>query len=229
MSSSPPRRSASLGALPFSLSAAELRRVGAETLAEERRRLKALVTGSGPDTVDGFLGPLDGILVRVRDAGAHGGLMFQVHPDPEARKAGRELSEGADQFFNEYRVNEHVYRRVRSVDLSAEDAATRLGVQKMLREMRRAGVEKAPSERDQIVELANQLDRIANEFSGNISGAKRGITVEGTDALRGLPKDYIAAHAPGPDGRIQISTKYPDLFPVMNYADDGEVRRRLFL
>lgn len=228
MATGPAARDASLGSLPFSLSATELRRRGAETIAGERDRLSLLVGGDAPNTVADLLDPLNDILVAVRDAGVHGGLMFQVHPDPEVRQAGRELSEAADEFFNEFRVNERVYRRVRSIDLSGEDPATRLGVQKLLREMRRAGVEQTPPMRAQIVALANQLDRTSNEFSGNISSAERGVSVEGPDVLRGLPGDYVAAHAPGPDGRIRISTKYPDLFPVMNYADDGELRRRLF-
>ncbi len=46
-------------------------------------------------------------------------------------------------------------------------------------------------------------------------------------ALRGLPPDYVASHAPGPDGSIRITTRYPDLFPVMGFADDGDLRRRL--
>jgi len=173
------------------------------------------------------LEPLNRILVAVRDIGAHAALMFQVHPDVGTRKAGRELSEAADRFFNEFRVNEIVYQRVRSIDLSGEDSATRLGVQKLLREMRRAGVERPPAERERIVVLANQLDRVQNQFNENIASADRGIVVDGSDALRGLPPDYLAAHPPGTDGKIRISTKYPDSFPVMSYAEDAETRRRL--
>src|SRR5207249_1921419 len=33
--------------------------------------------------------------------------------------------------------------------------------------------------------------------------------------------------SPGPDGKITITTKYPDIIPVFRYARDPEVRRRL--
>ncbi|HKN05984.1 MAG TPA: M3 family metallopeptidase [Thermoplasmata archaeon] len=174
-----------------------------------------------------FLEPLNRILVSVRDIGAHGGLMFQVHPDPATRQAGRELSEAADRFFNEFRVNDTIYQAVRSVDLAGADPETVVGVQKLARDMRRAGVELDSAARKQIVELANQVDRDANEFAANISAAERGVVVEGPEALRGLPPDFLSSHPPGADGKIRISTKYPDLFPVMAYGADAGLRRRL--
>ena len=46
--------------------------------------------------------------------------------------------------------------------------------------------------------------------------------------LDGLPADFIAAHQPGPDGKVTISTDYPDLVPVMTYARSEALRRRLY-
>ena len=55
----------------------------------------------------------------------------------------------------------------------------------------------------------------------------RTIEVDGPGDLAGLPEDFIQAHAPGPDGKIALSIEYPDLFPVLRYAENGDVRRRL--
>ena len=220
-------RTASLGNLPFSLSSEELRRRGSESLAAEQQHLSELLRRLDTPTVGNFLDPLNRILTAVRDIGAHGGLMFQVHPEPETRDAGRQLSEAADRFFNEFRVNQAVYRAVGLVDLSGEDATTRLGVEKLRREMRRAGVEASVSTKDELVALANRIDHEENEFSGNISLADRGVFVEGPDALEGLPADYRSSHPPGPDGRTRLSTKYPDLFPAMMYAESADLRRDL--
>ena len=213
--------------LTFTLSAEELRQQGAKSLFVEQQRLSELAARPGPHTVENFLGPLNQILVSVRDIGAHAGLMFQAHPNAETRQAGRELSEAADRFFNEFRVNETIFRAVRSIDLGGADPETVVGVEKLVRDMRRAGVELDLPRRKQVVELANQIDRDANEFAANIASADRGVVVDGPDGLQGLPPDFLSSHLPGADGKIRISTKYPDLFPVMAYGADAEVRRRL--
>jgi thimet oligopeptidase len=222
-------RTASLGALPFGLAAEELRHRGHETIRREKRRLGELLTGTGSPTVENFLEPLNRILVEVRDVGIHGALIFQVHPDATHRAAGRELSEASDRFFNEFRVHTEVYRRLRGLDLAMVDAATRLGVEKLLREMRRAGVEQPPAQREKVLALQNRLDRLGNEFNGNIASLVRSVWVAGPEALVGLPADYRAAHAPSPEGKVEITTRYPDCYPVMAYAEDSDLRRRLLL
>jgi thimet oligopeptidase len=222
-------RVADLEPLPFSLSADELRSRGKEVLEKAEARLASLIARRGRRTIDSFLEPLNRILVEVKDLSLHGSFLFQVHPDPTLRLAGRELSEAADQFFNRFRVNLKVYRRVRSVDLSEADATTRLAVEKLQREMERAGVEQTARKRARLLALANRLDSLANQFNENIANGSREVVLDGPSALRGLPDDFLVAHRPGPDGKIRISTKYPDCFPVMRYAEDAEVRRRLLL
>ena len=221
------QRTASLGSLTFGLGAEELRRAGLETIRREQRRLGELLAAKSPSTVESFLEPLNRILVAVRDVGVHGGLIFQVHPDEPTRSAGREISEAADRFFNEFRVHSEVYRRLRELDLTSADPVTRFGVEKLLREMRRAGAEQLAAQREKILALQNRLDNLSNEFNGNISAGERAVLVDGADGLVGLPSDYRAAHRPGPDGRIRITTKYPDCHPVMAYAEDPDLRRRL--
>src|SRR5262249_51425112 len=54
-------------------------------------------------------------------------------------------------------------------------------------------------------------------------------TAESAADLDGVPKDYIDAHKPGADGKIKITTNYPDAFPVLTFAKSNDVRKRLFL
>ena len=222
-------RTASLGELPFSLRADDLWTTGERILQEARQRLDGLVAAATASSVAELLVPLDKILVVVRNVGSHGGLLFQVHPDPEAREAARRLSESADRFVNEFRLNRPAYERIRAIDLTGADDTTRLAVRNILREMRRAGVELPAEGREKVLALANRLDRLSNEFSANIASGERAIDVEGPQSLRGLPTDYVSAHPPGPAGTIRLTTRYPDCFPVLSYADDPEIRRRMLL
>ena len=218
---------ATLGDLPFSLGAEELRRRAAGVIDSTERELVTLLASSPLPTVAGVLEPLNRLLVRVLDISDHGSVIFSVHPELETRTAGREISEAADRFFNAYRLNEGVYTALRAVDLAAEDVATKFAVGKMLREMRRSGVEKDPTTRTRLLELNNAIDRVCNQFSENIAKLDRSIEVEGVAGLRGLPPDYLQSHAPGPSGKVRITTRYPDFFPVMAYCDSSDVRRRM--
>ena len=216
-----------LGELPFRLSAVELRHRSDEALVGARRELAELESRASRPTVADFLEPLNRLLVRVLDIGTHGYLMFAVHPDAAGRTAGREVGEAVDRFFNEFRLNGAIYTGLGALDLAREDAATGFAVSKMRREMRRAGAETAAATRSRLLETNNAIDRVSNQFSENIARLDRSLELPGVSALAGLPEDYLAAHAPGPDGKIRITTKYPDYLPVMAYCDSAEVRRDL--
>jgi thimet oligopeptidase len=218
---------ADLGPFPWSLSAPELSRRGAEAIADADRELAELLRTPGKRTVEEFLRPLDRILLRVRDAGGHGSFVFAVHPDEAGRTAGREVSERADRFFNTFRISSDVIRGLQDLDLEGADGPTRHAVEKMVRDLRRAGAEKEESVRARVLEISNEIDRINNQYNENVSNLVREVEVAGRADLAGLPPDFLASHPPGPDGQIRITTRYPDFNPVMAYADSPELRRRL--
>jgi thimet oligopeptidase len=216
-----------LGDLPFDLDAATLRRRGLADLRRSQEQLDELLALGDAPTTESLLDPLDRILLRAGDVGMHGSFIFAVHPDAETRGVGRELSEASDAFFHTLRLNERLYALLGSVDLEALDGPTRFAVEKLRREMRRAGVEKDAATRTQLLELNRAIDATGNQFAENIAKLVRWIDLDSEDQLRGLPPDYRATHRPNGDGKIRITTQYPDVGPVMTYADDPEVRRRL--
>ncbi|MCI4365930.1 MAG: Zn-dependent oligopeptidase [Thermoplasmata archaeon] len=217
----------SLGEFPWSLSASELEDRATSNLQRAETELSELLHRPGARTVENFLEPLDRILLRVRDIASHGHFTFAVHSDEGCRTAGREASEAAERFFNGFRVNDDAYRALGSLVLEGADEPTRFCVAKMLREMRRSGVEKDAASRARLLELNNEIDRVANQYAENIAKLERTIEVSGTNDLAGLPPDFLATHLPGADGTIRITTRYPDFHPVMAYAQQPELRRRL--
>jgi len=219
--------SAQLGEFPWSLSAAELRQGGDRTVADAERELTSLLRSAEKRTIDRFLRPLDRILLRVRDLGSHGSFLFAVHPDEACRTAGREVSESADRFFNTFRINSDAFRALQDIDLHDADGPTRHAVEKMIRDLRRAGAGKEPLVRARLLELSNEIDRVSNQYNENVAKLVREVEVAGPADLAGLPPDFLANHPPGPHGRIRITTRYPDFHPVMAYADDPDLRRRL--
>jgi thimet oligopeptidase len=77
-------------------------------------------------------------------------------------------------------------------------------------------------------QIDDELTRLGQEFSKNIAGDVRAIAVAPA-ALAGLPEDYVAAHPPGPDGKVKITTDYPDYLPFATYAEDDAARRELYI
>jgi thimet oligopeptidase len=223
----PTRLEAGLGPLPFDLSAAELRRRAEAELERARQALEAVLVSPGPASVRTVLEPLDTILAGALDVSLHGSLLFSVHPDPEVRTAAREVSEAADRFFHAFRLNDRLYARLRAIDLSGEDRASRFALAKLLREMRRSGVERDAETRRKLLELNQQIDVVGNRFNETIANRDRTLVLASADELEGLPPDYRATHPPDAEGRIRLTTKYPDFLPVMAYAERADVRRRL--
>ncbi len=216
-----------LDELTFDLAPVELRQRAEARLARTAEALIGLERTADPPSIESFLRPLDRLLTEVRDLSAHGSFLFAVHPEETTRAAGREVSEAADRFFNSFRLNSAIYRSLERLDLTSADEPTRFAVSKMLREMRRAGVEQDADRRKRLLELTNEIDRVSNQYMENIANGRRSIEVDGAATLAGLPEDYVRAHPADARGKVRITTDYPDFRPVMAYAEAAPMRKAL--
>ncbi|MGH7499192.1 MAG: M3 family metallopeptidase, partial [Gemmatimonadales bacterium] len=120
-----------------------------------------------------------------------------------------------------------IYVALKTMDLAGADPATRYYVERTLLAFRLTGVDKDEATRRRIGALREELVQLGQTFSRNIRDDVREVTVSSAADLDGLPADFIAAHPPGPDGRIAITTAYPDVLPVLTYARNADLRRRL--
>ncbi|HTT35466.1 MAG TPA: M3 family metallopeptidase [Thermoplasmata archaeon] len=226
MDPDPAPREPTLGELSFGLPPAEAEARARTVLAEAEAEVGAIETAAGPRTVENTLRPVDRILHRIADVGDHGRLLFQAHPDADRRAAGRRIGEAVDQFFNAFRLRGELYRALREIGREGLDPGTRFALEKILREMRRSGVELDAPSRSRLKALNDEIDRLANEFMANVSTLVRTVEVTDPEELDGLPPDYRASHTPSDGGPIRLQTQYPDYFPVMAYATHAELRRR---
>jgi thimet oligopeptidase len=211
--------------LPFDLPPEELRRRASAIVGEAEVALRAL-PGAG-HAGDRLVRALEAVLLPVYDLVSHGHLILAVARDEATRESGRAAAELGDRFLNRFRIDSAVYDLLQAVPAEAlPGEAVASAHRKILREMRRAGVELDAPARARALELADEIDRISNEFNANIAKLVGTFEVAGPEELAGLPEDYRKAHPPGPDGRIRITTQYPDIFPVLAFAERPEVRER---
>jgi len=182
----------------------------------------------GPRTVENTLAPYDEAVRQNNSAGYFAGLMEQVHPDATFRDHATTMLTKASAAQTAIALNHDVYAALAAIDLSHADAATKYYVQRQLLEFRLSGVDKDDATRARLKKLNQQSTEEQSMFDRNISDGKKVIDADPSE-LDGLPKDYIERHKPGPDGKIKITTDYPDAFPIFTFAKSDALRRRLSL
>src|SRR5690606_24105564 len=107
------------------------------------------------------------------------------------------------------------------------DRVTRRFVEVVLRDFRRAGVDRDEETRAEVRKIREELVELGQRFTRNIVSDVRAIAVDPSE-LEGLPEDWIRLHPPGPDGKVRVTTDYPDYHPFMTYSRSGNARAELY-
>jgi thimet oligopeptidase len=121
-----------------------------------------------------------------------------------------------------------LFKAVSAVDLTAADDDTKRFVARTLLDFRRAGINQDEATRKRLQALNDQLTSIGLTFDKNIREDVRTVKLDPAQ-LKGLPADYVKAHPVGPDGKVSITTDYPDYLPFNDYDEDFAARKQLFL
>jgi thimet oligopeptidase len=196
-------------------------------LADAQAKLAALEALTGPKTVATVLEALNAINIIIdRDAG-RSSLFAKAHPDADLREAADACEQEFAKLATNIGLSRPLYDAVAAMDVSKEDAVTQRYVKNLLRNFRRAGVDKDPATRERIRALQDELVKIGQEFDKNIREDVRSIKVKPAE-LAGMPEDWIAEHKPGADGLVTITTDYPDYVPFMTYADSDARRLEIY-
>lgn len=196
-------------------------------LAEIGRRQAALEAERGPATTGKTLLAYDDITNLLTSGASEFALYREVMADDARRQAaaGCEVKIAAAQ--TRLNLSRPVYDRLKAIDAGKADAATRLYLSRSLGTFERAGVALPPEQRAKAQALADRIAEVGTAFGKAIADGRKAVQADPAE-LAGLPADFIAAHPAGPDGRITITTDYPDLGPVMAYARSEALRRRLY-
>src|SRR5688572_6221855 len=128
------------------------------------------------------------------------GLMSEVHPEEAIRDAARECEQDVSRFYSDLALDREMYDALAAVDVSKADPDTKRFVEHSLRDYRRAGVDKPVEIRDRLKQIDEELTRLGQQFSKNISEDVRVVEIKDPARLVGLPADFIASHPPDPTG-----------------------------
>lgn len=200
-----------------------------ERLAAAQHSIDVITSAKDPRTIENTLAPYDDALQQINAANYFAELMQQVHPDATFRDHASDMTRKASALSTALALNRDVYQAMASLDTSKADAATRYYVQRQLLEFRVAGVDKDDATRAQLKKLNDQLVDEQSTFDRNISDGQKTVEVTNVSELDGLPQDYLDRHKPNADGKIIITSDYPDMLPALKFVKSDKLRRRLFL
>ena len=195
-------------------------------VAEIERRQAELEHESGPATLARTFVRFDEINALLNAGGGEFGLYQQVMADQPRRDAGANCQVRLASLGSKLSLSRPIYERLKAIDAKGSDAATHWYLSRTLESFERSGVALNEAGRARVQQLNEEIAKLGTDFDTNIANGRK--VIKATPAeLQGLPADYLAAHKPGADGMIEISTDTPDEEPVMTYADSDAVRRRL--
>lgn len=187
-------------------------------------RLKAM---PAPRDTVAALSLYDDANERLDDTGGMAAIADNSHPEEAMRKAAQACEQKLDQASKAILLDASVYTILQSLDVSGQDAATRYYVSTILRDFRRAGVDKDEATRTKIKTLNDEILTTGLLFDQTIRDDVRSVELAPSE-LAGLPDDYVRAHPAGANGKVRITTDYPDIQPFMSYARSGTAREALW-
>ena len=216
-----------LAAAPTPVTPALLEERNRARLARAAGLRERIETAGPPFTVDSVIGPLNELQIEVANLQSECGIYVAMHPDKAARDVAERLQREASEFSQAYHQSRPLYDALGAIDGRALGAHERRLVELVRQDMRRSGALLPPAARDRARGLRAELTKLAQDHARNIRDDTRYIALASEEELAGLPADYVAAHGPGKDGVIRISTNPPDYQPFMTYAASGRARRAL--
>jgi len=202
------------------------RRCGAQ-LETARARVDA-IKDAPPADAAGLLTAWNEVSIALGNAMSAASLISQVHPQEALRSQAEVAEQEGNRLSTDLGLDRDLFEIFAVADPTGLDEAAKRVLRLTLRDFRRAGVDQDEPTRARLRELGERELVVDQEFAKNIRDDVRSISVtEGQ--LTGLPQDYIDAHPVGADGRVTITTDYPDMIPFMTFAVDADARRALVL
>jgi thimet oligopeptidase len=212
-------------------------RVSAETLdewvkarlARHQDAIDRLLAVQEPRTIQNTLRRYDEAVAELAATGSQAALLDSVYPDKAVRDAAQALTQVVAQASVALGLNQKVYQALTEIAPETADEATRHYLERTLLQYRLAGVDKDEATRAKIKELQDKATQLSLTFGRNVQEDVKSVAVGEVSELEGLPQDYLDAHKPDEQGKITLTTEFPDYQPVMTFAQSPELRRRMFL
>jgi thimet oligopeptidase len=150
-------------------------------------------------------------------------VLSEAHPHAGVREAAEAQVQAVESLSAARLLDRELWSAFSDASADGLDHDQARLLARLLRDFRRGGVELADEDRERVRLLADRDTELSLAFSRNIRDGRREITVP-AEGLAGMPQDFVDAHPADDGGRVTLSTDYPDLMPIRDYARDRATR-----
>ena len=187
-------------------------------------------------TWESTFGAFDRVNACIQEAICIPQLMSVTHPDAAVRDAAKAAEPLVDAFASQLLLDDaiaSVLERAAAVIPppfmgESEGAKGRARfIEQVLRDYRRNGLSLSEPDRVMLRSLNEQMTKLSQSFDTNLAETTLSMTVT-PEQLDGLPESFIANHPSDANGAVTLTTDYPDLIPVLEYATHRDVARELY-
>ncbi len=209
-----------------------------QILDDNRRAIKALLDSVAEPTWENFALPLEELDDRLEKAWSPVGHLNGVTNTPKWRHAYEAVLPKLTEYGTELGQNRELYEAYKKLAESTHyarlDEARRKVIDNALRDFRLSGVALDGAAKTRYGELRKLLADLTTKFSNNVLDATQGWFKHITDenALRGIPATALQVYRQAAQARelegFVITLDAPAYLPVMQYAEDRELRRELY-
>lgn len=151
----------------------------------------------------------------------------------------RELSPMMSRHSDDIMLNPQLFARIKAVHDNANDlslnAEQQMLLEKMYKRFVRSGALLDQTAQDQLRKINEELSMRSLQFGENVLAEtnKFEVVIDNKDRLEGIPESFLAAaqeaaEAAGYDGKWLFTLQKPSMMPVLQYANDRELRKTLF-
>ncbi|MEM7698905.1 MAG: M3 family metallopeptidase, partial [Verrucomicrobiota bacterium] len=159
------------------------------------------------------------------------------------REALSEVLPEVTQFYSRITFNEPLWERIKSYHETTEAAALtgvrKRFVEETIRDFRRSGADLPADKKQQLEQVQSQLAEVTQKFSENVLDSTNAweLILEDDSRLSGVPETALsiliseaASKGLGSEDNpvYRISLKFPVFYPILEHADDAELRREVW-
>ncbi|MEW6312951.1 MAG: M3 family metallopeptidase [Pseudomonadota bacterium] len=209
-----------------------------QLLAENRAHVERLASADTPPTWSQFVQPLEDANERLSRAWGQVSHLNSVVNNPELREAYNTNLPKITQYYAELSQHLGLYAKFKQLraarDYDTLTAAQKKVIENELRDFRLGGAELPQHEKARFLKIQEELATLSARFEENLLDATNdyALYIEDKTRLGGIPEDVLEAAkaAAQQDGKAgwKFTLHMPSYLPVLQYADDGELRAALY-